>query len=172
MVNLSVLLLLKFILLADETCCFLAVDFDKEQWMADAAAYRDLLSRNIPASLERSRSGVVDMCGFFQNLFRPAWHNLGSALMTKTIDAPKWFRLFDRFFPNQDTLPRGVGNLIALPLQRNMREKPFGVYRYEVAALCGPMGIPCLGSKSGKSCSRANRSNGPPACGNPAGWSW
>jgi hypothetical protein len=31
---------------------------------------------------------------------------------------------YDRFFPNQDTLPRGgFGNLIALPLQKAAREK-------------------------------------------------
>jgi superfamily II DNA or RNA helicase len=36
---------------------------------------------------------------------------------------------FDRFFPNQDTLPRGgLGNLIALPLQKKAREKNHSVF--------------------------------------------
>ena len=33
------------------------------------------------------------------------------------------FDSYDRFFPNQDTLPQGgFGNLIALPLQKQARE--------------------------------------------------
>ena len=34
------------------------------------------------------------------------------------------FKSYDRFFPNQDTMPRGgFGNLIALPMQKQAREK-------------------------------------------------
>src|SRR5947208_5783971 len=34
------------------------------------------------------------------------------------------FRSYDRLFPNQDTLPRGgFGNLIALPLQKQARQR-------------------------------------------------
>lgn len=34
------------------------------------------------------------------------------------------FDSYDRFFPSQDTLPKGgFGNLIALPLQKKAREK-------------------------------------------------
>ena len=36
---------------------------------------------------------------------------------------------FDRFFPNQDYMPKGgLGNLIALPLQKKAREKNHSVY--------------------------------------------
>ena len=36
---------------------------------------------------------------------------------------------FDRFFPNQDTLPKGgFGNLIALPLQKAAREKNHSIF--------------------------------------------
>jgi len=36
---------------------------------------------------------------------------------------------YDRFFPNQDTLPKGgFGNLIALPLQKKPRENGFSVF--------------------------------------------
>jgi hypothetical protein len=45
-------------LLSDETCCFLAVDFDKKTWMKDAAAFLETCKTlTIPAALERSRSG-------------------------------------------------------------------------------------------------------------------
>lgn len=121
-------------LLADETCCFLAVDFDKEQWMADAAAFIETCCQeNIPASLERSRSGNGGHVWIFfsEPISARMARNLGSALMTKTLDRRPEIGLdsFDRFFPNQDTLPRGgIGNLIALPLQKKAREKNHSVF--------------------------------------------
>ena len=43
-------------LLRDETCWFLAVDFDKKSWQQDAGAFRSTcLSFGVPAVLERSR---------------------------------------------------------------------------------------------------------------------
>jgi hypothetical protein len=45
-------------LLQDETCFFLAVDFDKAGWREDATAFLEAARRlNLPAALERSRSG-------------------------------------------------------------------------------------------------------------------
>jgi hypothetical protein len=45
-------------LLPDETCWFLAVDFDKKSWMADARAFIATCRRfHVPAFVERSRSG-------------------------------------------------------------------------------------------------------------------
>jgi hypothetical protein len=45
-------------LLQDETCFFLAVDFDTAGWREDAAALLEACQRlNLPAALERSRSG-------------------------------------------------------------------------------------------------------------------
>ena len=45
-------------LLLDETCWFLAVDFDKKTWKEDAAAFRATCRElDVPAALERSRSG-------------------------------------------------------------------------------------------------------------------
>lgn len=45
-------------MLQDETCFFLAADFDKDTWRDDAAAFRETCDRmNAPAALERSRSG-------------------------------------------------------------------------------------------------------------------
>jgi hypothetical protein len=46
-------------LLEDETCWFLAVDFDKKEWQSDIAAFLDTCNRfEIPAVMERSRSGI------------------------------------------------------------------------------------------------------------------
>jgi hypothetical protein len=51
--------------------------------------------------------------------------------MTRTLDRRPEIGLdsFDRFFPNQDTLPRGgFGNLIALPLQKAARAKNHSLF--------------------------------------------
>ena len=51
-------------MLQDETCFFLAVDFDKEHWHDDSAAFLETCRLlGIPGALERSRSGRGDMCG-------------------------------------------------------------------------------------------------------------
>ena len=53
-------------LLSDDTCWFLAVDFDKATWTDDSAAFLEACAaRGIPAVLERSRSGqgVSLRCG-------------------------------------------------------------------------------------------------------------
>ncbi|MGH9617339.1 MAG: TOTE conflict system archaeo-eukaryotic primase domain-containing protein [Acidobacteriaceae bacterium] len=50
---------------------------------------------------------------------------LGEKILTKAMERRPEVGLdsYDRFFPNQDTLPQGgFGNLIALPLQRRSRE--------------------------------------------------
>jgi hypothetical protein len=48
-------------LLPDETCWFLAVDFDKKSWQEDVAAFlKTCREMEIPASLERSRSVGVE----------------------------------------------------------------------------------------------------------------
>ena len=45
-------------LLIDETCWLLAADFDKETWKEDTTAFLEICHiHNVPASLERSRSG-------------------------------------------------------------------------------------------------------------------
>ena len=51
---------------------------------------------------------------------------LGSAILTHTMERYPQLGLnsYDRFFPNQDTMPKGgFGSLIALPLQRRSRDK-------------------------------------------------
>lgn len=45
-------------MLLDETCFFLAADFDKAAWQEDAAAFLETCrQKDVPAALERSRSG-------------------------------------------------------------------------------------------------------------------
>jgi hypothetical protein len=45
-------------MLVDETCWFLAVDFDKEEWKENSRAYLETCETfNVSAVLERSRSG-------------------------------------------------------------------------------------------------------------------
>jgi hypothetical protein len=56
-------------LLQDETCYFLAIDFDDEGWQKDVSALRDTcLAFDIPVAVERSRSGNgAHAWFFFQN---------------------------------------------------------------------------------------------------------
>jgi hypothetical protein len=45
-------------MLQDESCFFLAIDFDKDGWQQDAAAFLETCRElKLPAALERSRSG-------------------------------------------------------------------------------------------------------------------
>lgn len=117
-----------FPLLTDETCCLLAADFDKKSWQEDAAAFLSTCRRMaIPAYLERSRSGNGGHVWMFFERALPASlaRKLGCAILTQTMEHRHNLGLdsYDRFFPNQDTLPKGgFGNLIALPLQKIPRD--------------------------------------------------
>jgi hypothetical protein len=56
---------------------------------------------------------------------------LGAHILTETMERRPDIGLdsYDRFFPNQDTLPKGgFGNLIALPLQKRPRESDDSVF--------------------------------------------
>lgn len=114
-------------MLLDERCYFLAVDFDKDDWQIDSMAYLETCRlMGVAAALERSRSGNGGHVWIFFSDAVPAVlaRKLGSYLMTKTMDRRPDIGLksYDRFFPNQDTLPKGgFGNLIALPLQKTPR---------------------------------------------------
>ncbi len=115
-------------LLPDETCWFLAADFDEESWAADASAVLETCqAKGVPAALERSRSGNGGHVWIFFSEPVPARtaRQLGAAMLTETMERrPEiGFASYDRFFPSQDTMPiGGFGNLIALPLQRRARE--------------------------------------------------
>ncbi|MCC8484192.1 MAG: DEAD/DEAH box helicase family protein [Rickettsia endosymbiont of Labidopullus appendiculatus] len=121
-------------MLLDDTCWFLAVDLDKAKWQHDAAAFiRTCQQKAIPFALEKSRSGNGTHIWIFFDKPILASHarKMGAALLTETMDnCPEiGFESYDRFFPNQDTLPSGgFGNLIALPLQRFPREQGNSVF--------------------------------------------
>ena len=56
---------------------------------------------------------------------------LGSAIISHACARTRQLKLesYDRLFPNQDTMPKGgLGNLIALPLQKAVREKGFSLF--------------------------------------------
>ncbi len=115
-------------MLRDETCFFLAADFDKATWQQDAGAFLETCRQmSVPAALERSRSGNGGHVWFFFNEAVPAAlaRKLGTHILTKTMECRPEVGLdsYDRLFPSQDTLPvGGFGNLIALPLQKRFRE--------------------------------------------------
>ena len=115
-------------MLRDETCFFLAADFDKATWQQDAGAFLETCRQmSVPAALERSRSGNGGHVWFFFNEAVPAVlaRKLGTHILTKTMECRPEVGLdsYDRLFPSQDTLPvGGFGNLIALPLQKRFRE--------------------------------------------------
>ncbi|WP_292532631.1 DEAD/DEAH box helicase [Methylocystis sp.] len=110
-------------LLADETCWFLAADFDEGEWWRDVQAYAKTCRRHdVPIAVERSRSGNGAHAWIFFTEALPAAlaRRLGAFLVTETMEqTPEIsFKSYDRFFPSQDTMPTGgFGNLIALPLQ-------------------------------------------------------
>ena len=121
-------------MLVDETCFFLAADFDKASWREDAGAFMEACRRmNLAAALERSRSGNGGHIWMFFEKAVPAAlaRKLASHILTETMERRPDIGLdsYDRFFPNQDTLPQGgFGNLIALPLQKQPREQGNSVF--------------------------------------------
>lgn len=113
---------------SDDTCVFLACDFDETSWKLDVATYRDAArSIGIDVAVERSRSGNGAHAWVFFDEPIPAKlaRSLGTLILAKCSERNLRLSLesYDRFFPSQDYLPKGgFGNLIALPLQRGPRE--------------------------------------------------
>jgi superfamily II DNA or RNA helicase len=121
-------------ILPDETCFFLAADFDGDNWARDAEAFLEACrSHHIPAALERSRSGNGGHAWIFFSSPVPVGlaRQMGAFLITEAMDRrPEiGFDAYDRLFPSQDTIPKGgFGALIALPLQKRPREKGNSVF--------------------------------------------
>ncbi len=121
-------------LLPDETCWFLATDFDKKSWMEDISAVRGVCkSLNVPAVVERSRSGNGAHLWIFFSSPVPAItaRQMGAFVLTQAMEQRPEIGLdsYDRLFPNQDTMPKGgFGSLIALPLQKLPRENGNSVF--------------------------------------------
>jgi hypothetical protein len=87
----------------------------------------------VPAALERSRSGKGGHIWIFFDRALPAVtaRKLGCVILTRTMERRHQIGLdsYDRFFPNQDTMPKGgLGNLIALPLQFEPRKSGNSVF--------------------------------------------
>lgn len=112
-----------YALRSDDTCRFLALDFDEETWKSEVKALRKLCSENlIPVAVEISRSGNGAHIWFFfeEPITATLARNYGTAILQSAMceNHALSFSSFDRMFPNQNTMPKGgYGNLIALPLQ-------------------------------------------------------
>lgn len=117
-----------YAILKDDSCIFLAADFDGDGWMQDIEAYRRAAEQmGISVGIERSRSGNGGHAWiFFAHPF-PAvlGRRLGTLIVARASSFHQGMKLstYDRFFPNQDMCPKGgFGNLIALPLQQEPRK--------------------------------------------------
>jgi superfamily II DNA or RNA helicase len=121
-------------LLENDSCYFLAVDFDEAEWRDDALGFMQSCEAfGVPAALEISRSGrgahawVFFACRVSARDAR----RLGTAIISHTCARTRQLQLnsYDRLFPNQDTMPKGgFGNLIALPLQKAPRDRGCSVF--------------------------------------------
>ena len=105
-----------------DSCKFLAADFDKSTWKQDITAYtKAAAGMNIQVAVEISKSGNGAHAWIFFHDLLPARkaRQLGDLILSKSMEAEMTLTLdsYDRFFPNQDLLPSGgFGNLIVLPL--------------------------------------------------------
>jgi superfamily II DNA or RNA helicase len=119
---------------ADDSCRFLAADFDGEGWREDVLAYQEASKRTgIGVAVERSRSdnGAHAWIFFSESVPAAAARKLGLILIAKAsaLRPTMGLAAYDRLFPNQDTLPTGgFGNLIALPLAKAPRQRGNAVF--------------------------------------------
>lgn len=118
----------------DNTCIFLAADFDEGDWQSDILAYKNVAAElGIHVSLERSRSGNGGHAWIFFEVpvLAALARRLGTLILSGVAARNPFLSLksYDRFFPNQDTIPPGgFGNLIALPLQEKPRKEGNSVF--------------------------------------------
>lgn len=115
-------------LMDDDTCFFLAFDFDdkleEKNIKDDVLAFWSVCDEyKVPISVEKSRLGKgFHVWLFFNEKVKAiSARKLGSLLLSKTMEIRDNLKIssFDRMFPSQDFLPKGgYGNLIVLPFQK------------------------------------------------------
>ena len=122
-------------LLEDDTCYFLAVDFDEAEWREDARAFVQSCERSRRAGRAgnfplrpRARMPGSSSPAACRPAMPAAWAPPSSATPARAPGNSS-STSYDRLFPNQDTMPKGgFGNLIALPLQKQPRENGCSVF--------------------------------------------
>ena len=127
-----------YAILPDDTCNFLCCDFDDKNcehgFQEDVKAYIEVCKEwNMPAYIERSRSGngAHVWILFSEPVKASIARRLGNTILTEAMErrGKISFKSYDRFFPNQDTMPNGgFGNLVALPLQGQARKNGNSVF--------------------------------------------
>jgi superfamily II DNA or RNA helicase len=112
----------------DDTCWWVAADFDKEAAMLDALAYmKAARAHDVPAALEVSQSGRgAHVWVFFAQATSAATaRSIATSLLGEAFQLRGSMHLssYDRLFPSQDIhTGRGMGNLIAAPLNGKRRQ--------------------------------------------------
>lgn len=118
----------------NDTCFLLAMDFDEITWNEDIKIVKKVCNENnIPVYAERSRSG--DGCHlwlFFENEIKASLaRKFGTIILNNAMEecGNIKFTSYDRLFPSQDFLQKdGFGNLITLPLQKQVRKQGNSVF--------------------------------------------
>lgn len=121
-------------LLEDDSCYFLAIDFDGTEWTEDVRAFAgSCTDLGVPVAIEISRSGDGAHAWIFfaDRVSARDARRLGTSIISHACARTRQLKLasYDRLFPNQDTMPKGgFGNLVALPLQKKPRESGHTVF--------------------------------------------
>lgn len=125
-------------ILGDNTVSFLCADFDDKNsghgYKEDVLSYvRVCREWGVPAYIERSRSGNGAHVWIFfrETILAAKARKLGFAILGAAMENNVRLEMesYDRFFPNQDFLPKGgFGNLVALPLQGMSRQNGNSVF--------------------------------------------
>lgn len=121
-------------LLVDNTSRFVAADFDGSGWHGSVHKFLSVCANhNLSVATEQSRSGNgAHVWGFFAEPISAAKSRRAFLSLLREagcIDPLEKNESFDRLFPNQDYLSgKGLGNLIALPLQGESRRNRNSVF--------------------------------------------